>query len=387
MIYLDNAATTKPSQSAIDMANVAMSDNFGNPSSLHTIGYNAEKAIDKARRNVLNTLQLPSEIKGKLYFTSGGTEGSNLAIIGAYNAMRVKGAIITSKLEHKCVLNAVAHLQSKGAEVRYCNVTDDGIIDLEHFSQLMDDNVCLVSIMHVNNEIGSIQPIDKVAEIIAARGSRAIFHTDNVQGFGKVPLVFGRVNGKVVTPDIITVSAHKIGGLKGCGAIFIKDKVKVEPIIWGGGQESGVRSGTENTVGICAFGAACEGLNRDAIDENFKRISEYKNYLSSMIRDNIKNASFMNSQVGSPYILSVSLPSTPAEVILHSLEERGVYVSTGSACSSNSHTLSDTLLACNVPRDIIKSAVRISFSPSNTFDEVKQAGEILIEVMDNLGKR
>lgn len=367
MIYLDNASTTKPSKEALD-AVLNACENFGNASSLHGLGINAEKIITSAKEFIAKPLAAD---KKNIYFTSGGTESNNTAIFGAAYASRKRGKhLITTKIEHPSVLEPFKILEKEGFEVTYLDADKDGKILLEQFENALRDDTVLVSVMAVNNETGVIQPIDKLKEIMKKKSPIALLHCDAVQGFCKID-----IKPKKYGIDLLSMSGHKIHALKGVGALYIADNVRILPLINGGGQQKNMRSGTENVPGIAAFGAAAE---------NFKPInpqirSEFKNKLLEKI-DNI----YINgSDDNSGYVLNVSFPGIKAEILLHSLEARGIYVSTGSACSTNKPMPSHVLTAMGVPAENIKGAVRFSFSEE--FDTELVAETVRTEV-ENIRK-
>jgi len=356
IIYLDNSATTKAHPDVINEMRDIMENNYGNPSSLHSMGVNAERAVEKARVCVATPLKAtPDEI----YFTSGGTEGNNLALIGSYSAMRVKGGIITTKAEHKSVLEALKNFNN----ISYIDIDGKGAIDLESLKKQITDDTSLVSISHVNNETGAIAPIDKIGAIIKNKNPKCLFHVDAVQSYCKIDF-------PKAAADLITVSGHKIHGPKGIGALYIKKGVRITPLLYGGGQERGLRSGTENTAAIAGFGVAA----------SLKFDLEYIQKLNSALRRKLQNV-VINSIDGSPYILNISAPGIRSEILLHALAQRGVMVSSGSACSVNRPEPSHVLTAMGLPRELIDSSVRISISIANTVAEVSAAADIINETI------
>lgn len=345
MIYLDNAATTKPSEEAKAAALAAM-DSFGNPSSLHRLGLNAEKVIKASAKSVSNVLGCTPE---NVIFTSGGTESNNTAIFSAAN-MSKKRHIITSVIEHPSVLEPFKLLEKEGWRVDRVGVDNEGMIKLDELEKLLDDDTALVSVMHVNNETGTIQPIERVKELIDKYAEGALFHVDAVQSFGKIP-----VKIKQIKPDFLSVSAHKIHGIKGTGALYVKNAVR--PLIVGGGQQKGNRSGTENVVGIAAFGAAAKECS-----EANDYILALRNRLKEGIEEKIPNVRYNGSKCFSPYLLNISFIGIKSEILLHSLESSEIYVSTGSACSSNKPMPSHVLTAMGCSKEEINGAVRFSLS-------------------------
>ncbi len=363
MIYLDNSATTKQYKSVTQAMLSVMDEHYGNPSSLHTMGVSAERLVKQARKRVAAALQAPEQ---DVYFTSGGTEGNNLALLGAYRALRIKGGVVTTRTEHKSVLEPLKTL----ANVTYLDVDKDGQISLEQLEQSVTDATSLVSVMHVNNEVGTIAPIAEIAGIIKSKNPKCLFHVDAVQSFCK--LAFPKN-----AADLITVSAHKIHGPKGVGAVYVKKGVRISPLVYGGGQEGGLRSGTENTAAIAGFGVAAD------TDTDIS----YVRHLNKILCEGLKDVIFNSSPNGSPYILNVSVPGIRSEILLHSLEQRGVMVSSGSACSSNRPSPSHVLTAMGLSKEIIDSSIRISLSMMNTIDEVTEAAKIITAVIENIKTR
>lgn len=377
--YFDNSATTVVTETVKDIMVKVMTEDYGNPSSMHMIGVNAEKYIKESKEIISKILKVdPKEI----YFTSGGTESNNLATIGVAMAARRSGnKIITTSIEHSSVLSPMKHLESLGFEVTYLPVDSKGVVDLEALKQVMDKGTILVSIMHVNNEVGAIQPIEEIGKIIKEINPKVVFHVDAVQSFGKID-----VRPKKANVDMLSVSGHKIHGPKGCGFIYIKKNTKVNPIISGGGQQMGVRSGTENVPGIAGIGQAAKECY-DSLEENMKKITSIKNHLIEKL-ENIEGAT-VNSRKGSegaPHIVSVSFSGVRSEVLLHALEDKGIYISSGSACASNKPAVSETLKAMGIAKELLDSTVRFSFSKFNTVEEIDYAAEQLNILLPMLRK-
>ncbi len=370
MVYLDNSSTTKVYKEVADTVSRIMLSNYGNPSSLHSIGFEAEKELKDARRIVSSLFPKGGEV----FFTSGGTEGDNMSIVGAYNSKKRENShIITTTIEHPAVLETVKKLEKEGARVSYIKVDHDSRLDLDGLREALESNsgkngAAVVSVMAVNNETGALMPLCHVADIIeeiANKGAaKPVFHTDAVQGFGKEDI-------KTLPADLITVSAHKVHGPKGVGAIYVKDGIRLPELITGGGQEKGLRSGTENMPGISGF---AEAINVASKDETLhKRIKDIHESLKKGIIDEISDIRINSPIDGTPAILNVSFLGTRGEVILHTLEQDGIMVSTGSACSSgkNAHKSgSHVLKAMGLSNDIIEGAIRFSFGAFNTLDEV-----------------
>lgn len=369
IIYLDNAATTKPSEAAIAAAYETF-ENFGNPSSLHGLGIDAERIIKKAKKNICEVFGGDEK---ELYFTSGGTESNNTAVFGAAEALKRRGRhIIASEIEHPSVYEAVEKLGKNGYEVDFISAGSDGRIDMTEFEKKLRPDTILVSCMHVNNETGVIQPVDKLKSIIKEKSPNALLHIDAVQSFCKVPL-----RPKAWGIDIMSISGHKIGGFKGIGGIYI-NKARIIPHIVGGGQQMNMRSGTENVHGIAAFGAAAA---------NFSAEGTLRNYLRDSIRERIDNIYFNgDNEYNSGYILNVSFCGVRAEVLMHSLEKYGIYVSTGSACSSNKPMPSRTLTVMGVSKKNIEGAVRFSLSADITKEDIDFCMDRLEEEVGKIRK-
>lgn len=368
MIYLDNASTTKPNAAAIAAAAAAF-DSFGNPSSLHRLGMEAEKIIKEARNTVAAELLADEK---NIYFTSGGTEANNAAILGYAIANRKRGNhLITTKIEHPSVLEPFKYLEKLGFSVTYLDVAKSGEISTEEFEAALDADTILVSVMAVNNETGVIQPIERLKDIMKQKAPKAVLHSDCVQAFCKIPLM-----PKKYGIDMLSVSAHKIHALKGTGALYLADNIHINPLILGGGQEKGIRSGTENTAGIAAFSAAVK---------TFSKIGQEKrDSLLRKILENIPNAYVNGTAKNSGYVLNISFSGIKAEVLLHSLEARGIFVSTGSACSSNKPQPSHVLGAMGVSRENIEGAIRFSFCDED-FD-VDFVAEAIKEEVEKIRK-
>lgn len=356
-VYLDNSATTKVCKEAADKAYEIMTQGYGNPSSLHSLGNKAAKELKNARKTILD--RFGGGNKSQLIFTSSGTESDNMAIIGTFNRLKRRAdEIITTQVEHPAVLETCKYLEKKGAKIKYLSVDSDCKIDMDELSSEISDKTALISVMTVNNETGSIMPVSKIAEL---KGN-AILHTDAVQAFGKLRM--DKLNA-----DLISISSHKINGPKGTGAIYAKSSELLSPILHGGGQEKGYRSGTENLPGIAAFGVATEKVYKN-IEVRTKKIEELNKYLRKGIEEEIEDIRFNSPIDACPSVLNVSILSTRAEVILHRLEQEGIMVSTGSACSSGKKGDSHVLKAMGLSHKDIEGAIRFSFSAENTIDEL-----------------
>lgn len=356
-VYLDNSATTKVCKEAADKAYEIMTQCYGNPSSLHSLGNKAAKELKNARKTILD--RFGGGNKSQLIFTSSGTESDNMAIIGTFNRLKRRAdEIITTQVEHPAVLETCKYLEKQGAKIKYLSVDSDCKIDMDELSSEISDKTALISVMTVNNETGSIMPVSKIAEL---KGN-AILHTDAVQAFGKLRM--DKLNA-----DLISISSHKINGPKGTGAIYAKSSELLSPILHGGGQEKGYRSGTENLPGIAAFGVATEKVYEN-IEVRTKKIEELNKYLRKGIEEEIEDIRFNSPIDACSSVLNVSILSTRAEVILHRLEQEGIMVSTGSACSSGKKGDSHVLKAMGLSHKDIEGAIRFSFSAENTIDEL-----------------
>ncbi len=376
-VYLDNAATTKPQMRVIETMTEAMEAIYGNPSSLHRKGLEVERRVKEIRKN------LGKEIKGKpseIIFTSGGTEGNNLAISGALAHLKDKRPrIITLPTEHKSVLNTFKEWEKNGYEVCYSKVDNKGRVDLRQLQELINKETALVSISYINNETGVIQPISEIGQIIRESGSGAKFHVDAVQAFGKIDIDVKKSN-----IDMLTASAHKIHGPKGVGFLYVKEGTPLKPLFFGGAQERSIRPGTENTPGILGFGAGIKELSRDK-RKVYDSVLAHKEYFVQQIIDGIEEVAYIKGEFGeeSPYILNVSFIGVKSEVLLHSLESKGIFVSSGSACNAQDKSHSHVLEALGLEYDIIDSAIRFSFSRYTTKEELDYTlGQLKVIVKD-----
>lgn len=357
IVYLDNSATTKPCKKACEYISDALLNNWGNPSSLHTLGIDAELLVNKSREAIAKQLGAnPQEI----IFTGSGTEANNTAIMSALYRKGAGNRIITTKIEHPSVLETVKRLENFGFEVLYLDTDQNGIVDLEQLKNLLNAKTVLVSIMLVNNEIGSIQPISEASKLIKSLSPNALFHCDAVQGFGKMP-----INVKNLGVDILSASGHKIHGPKGIGFLYKKNNVTIAPFITGGGQEKGLRSGTESVPLIAGLLGAVEELK--GISENLKNISEINLYAREKISD-LDFLEINSPEDALPYILNISVPYYRSETLLHFLEMKNIFVSSGSACAKGE--LSYVLKALGLSKTRIDSALRLSFSKDTTKEDI-----------------
>jgi len=367
-VYLDNAATTKPCEEAVDAAVKMMRENYGNPSSLHRAGLDAQLVMDKARKVIADSIGADSSC---LYFTSGATESNNLAlrgIAGAYGKRKKK--IVISAVEHASVDETASALETQGFEVVRVSPRDDGRMYAADFVNACDENTCLLSMMLVNNETGYILPVKDTFAAVKRRFPDIVTHCDCVQGYMKLPVKVTAMNA-----DIISISAHKIHGIKGVGAIYIKKGVRVTPVITGGKQEKGIRSGTESTPLIAAFGAAAEKL-LPTISERYKTAEGLKSYLLDKLKD-VEGVSVNSPEDGSPYVINISAEGRRSEIMLHFLESKGVYVSSGSACSKGQQ--SGVLGEFGITGKRADSALRVSITAETTQQELDAFVEALKE--------
>ncbi len=367
-IYLDNASTTKPVDEVVEAILNALKINYGNPSSLHRKGIEAEKLVENTRENIAKLLQVkPNEI----YFTSGGTEANNLAIKGTVQAMKRFGNhLITTQIEHSSVLEVFRQLEKEGFEVTYLRVNSNGVVDVEELKSSLREDTILVSVMYVNNEVGTIQPIEEIAKIIKER-KNTLFHVDAVQAFGKVKLI-PRLDGI----DLLTISAHKMYGPKGVGALFVRSGTRIEPLFNGGGQEKGLRAGTENVPGIAGFGRAVQ-LVSENFNEWSKRVGELREYLKNKILSEIDNVVLNSFDDGAPHILNVSFLGVRGEILVHALESKRIFVSTTSACYSKKGIKSHVLSAMRKNKKEMDGAIRFSFSPFLSFEDLDYTVDVL----------
>lgn len=361
--YFDNSATTEPCDDAVcAMTNAAK--NFGNPSSLHSLGIAAENILKEARDTLAGSLRSESKY---FYFTSCGTESNNIAIMGtAYRKKSVGNHIITTKIEHPSVLNTFKFLEAQGWNVTYLDVDKNGLVDPDMLKRYLTNKTVLVSMAHVNNEIGTVQPIEQIGKVIKQCNPRCHFHVDCVQSYMKIPIDLSAAN-----VSLASFSAHKIHGFKGCGALYVGPGVNVDNVLYGGGQERGLRSGTENVGGIAAFSAAIRWNKKEIASKgaNYLRAMHDMLYDAFEADDNI--SVMCRRDVCAPHICSISAKNVRGEVLLHSLEKEGFFVSTGSACSSHKKNISHVLQAIGCSREKAEGVIRISLSYSNTPEEVE----------------
>lgn len=376
-VYFDNASTTRCIESVKDIVVQVMTEDYGNPSSMHNKGVEAEKYIRQAKKILADSMKVQEK---EIFFTSGGTESNNLAIIGTALANRRRGMhLITTKIEHPSVQNPMKYMEGLGFQVTWLDVDEYGIVKTDQLEQAICEDTILVSVMHVNNEIGSVQPIEELAKIVKMKNSNTYFHVDSIQGFGKYRIFPNRMG-----IDLLSISGHKIHGPKGIGVLYVGDKVKLQPTLHGGGQQKGMRSGTENVPGIAGIGKAVEEIytnHEEKVNHLYKLRNSLIQRLCAMEGVTV-NGSMDES--GAPHIISANFAGVGSEVLLHSLEDRGIYVSAGSACASNKQAASDTLQAIGLSKEQMSGTIRFSFCTENTMEEVEICSQALEELLPML---
>lgn len=375
-IYLDNSATTPICrESALAMQEV-YEETYGNPSSLHRLGLKAEKKLHEARGTLAGVLKVAP---GEIYFTSGGTEASNLAIKGIARRHARRGKhIITTAIEHPATLLACKSLEKEGFAVDYLEVDPQGSLPLKNLQSKLRRDTILVSLMHVNNEIGSVLPVEELGKLLKDNNPTTLFHVDAVQSFCKLPCQPRRWQA-----DLVSISAHKIHGPKGVGALYIREGVLIEPLLHGGGQEKGIRPGTENPAGAAGFAAAAAHLAPQR-EKNYQHMRRLKNTLTEAILEKIPHSRVNGPLEGAPHIVNISFPGIRGEVLLRTLAEAGIYVSTGSACHSRSQDPSHVLEALKLSQKDLAGALRFSFSPYNTEEEIHTCWQKLTPAIQEL---
>lgn len=376
-IYLDNSATTKAYPEVAELVADIMLHDYGNASSMHQKGVDAEKYLKYSKSVIAGIMKVKEK---EIYFTSGGTESDNWALMGTAFANQRSGKhLITTQIEHPAVLRTMDHLKELGFEVTYLSVDEYGHISLEELKRAVRPDTILVSIMFVNNEVGAIQPIDEAGEIIKSVNPRTLFHVDAVQGFGKLRLL-----PKKWKIDMVSVSGHKIHGPKGTGFLYIDEKVKIKPIIYGGGQQNGYRSGTENIPGVAGLGKASELIYKDLVEDTNRLYELKKRLVDGLLKIDRVKINGPQDETGAPHIVSASIAGIRSEVMLHSLEDKGIYVSAGSACASHKHTVSDTLNAMKLSTDLMDSTIRFSLSVFTTQEEIDYTLKCIYELVPML---
>lgn len=372
--YFDNSATTRVLDSVMDIVTKTMTVDYANPAAKHIKGMEAENYIRDARSIIAKTLKVADK---EILFTSGGSESNNMALIGTAMANKRAGMhIISTNVEHASIYNTLGFLQEQGFEITYLPVDHNGHIDLDQLREAVRPDTILVSVMYVNNEVGSVEPVAEISKVIKAKNPSTIFHVDAIQAYGKY-----EIRPKKEGIDLLSVSGHKIHGPKGVGFLYIDEKVKIKPLIYGGGQQKGMRSGTENVPGVAGLGVAAAEMYRNH-QEKMDYLYDLKDYMMKRVAE--IDGVVINSQPGresAPQIVSVSFEGVRSEVLLHALEDRGIYVSSGSACSSNHPGVSGTLKGIGVKQELLDSTLRFSFGMFNKKEEIDYAIEVLKELL------
>lgn len=372
--YFDNSATTRVLDSVKDIVVKTMTEDYGNPAAKHRKGMEAEQYIREARKIIANSMKVQEK---EILFTSGGSESNNMALIcTAWANQRAGKHIISTAIEHPSVYNPLGVLEELGFEVTILPVDHDGHISLKELEEAIRPDTILVSTMYVNNEVGAVEPVEEISRVIKAKNPSALYHVDAIQAYGKYV-----IRPKKQGIDLLSVSSHKIHGPKGVGFLYIRSGVKIKPLIYGGGQQAGMRSGTENVPGVAGFGAVVKEMYTDHA-EKIQKLIGLKDYMTDRLGE--IEGTVINSKKGeasAPQIVSVSFEGVRSEVLLHALEDKGIYVSSGSACSSNHPGISGTLKGIGVAQKLLDSTIRISFSIFNTKEEVDYTIDVLKELV------
>ncbi|MFG6356111.1 MAG: cysteine desulfurase [Acetatifactor sp.] len=381
-VYLDNSATTRVLPQVAELVTKIMCEDYGNPSSLHRKGVEAEQYLRYAKDTLAGIMKVQTK---EILFTSGGTEANNMALIGCAMAARRQGNhLITTQVEHPAVLQPMQYLESQGFQVTYLPVDAWGRISLQDLEAAIRPETILVSVMHTNNEVGALQPVQEAGALIKRRNPAILFHVDAVQGFGKF-----RILPRRMQIDLLSASSHKIHGPKGVGFLYMREGVKFQPIVHGGGQQKNMRSGTENVPGIAGMAKAAE-LVYAHLDEDIRRLYELKEYFTEQIGKvegvRINGIPSEGCRASAPHVVSVSFAGVRSEVMLHALEEKGIYVSAGSACASNKPQTSATLKAMKLPRELWDSTIRFSFSVYTTKEEIDYTLHTMYDMIPMLRK-
>lgn len=374
-IYFDNSATTKCYESVCDIVVKTLMEDFGNPSSMHQKGVEGENYLKEAAAIIAKVLKVNEK---EIFFTSGGTESNNWSLIGGAMANKRSGNhIITTAIEHPAVSEPVRFLEEQGFRVTRLGVDADGIISMEELEQALTEDTILVSTMYVNNEMGAVQPVEKIARLIHEKSPKALYHVDAIQAFGKYEIYPKRIG-----IDLMSASGHKVHGPKGVGLLYMNEKAKVSPIILGGGQQRGMRSGTDNVPSIAGFGQAVKEIyqNRSGKNQYLYELKKYMIQRLAELDDTVIHGNREDSK-SAPHIVNVSFVGVGSEVMLHTLEDRGIYVSAGSACSTHKRAKSPSLTAIGASSEEIDSSVRFSFTEENTKEEVDTVIDVLKQVL------
>lgn len=378
-VYLDNSATTRAYDSVGELVGRVLCEDYGNPSSMHAKGVAAEKYIKEAKGTLAKLFKVQEK---EIFFTSGGTESDNLALIGAARANHRAGKhLITSAIEHPAIINTMRYLEEEGFRVTFLPVDKYGRIRLDALKEALCEDTILVSVMYVNNEVGSVQPIQEAASIVKAYNKNILFHVDAVQGFGKY-----RIYPKKLKVDMCSISGHKIHGPKGIGALYIDEHVKIKPIMFGGEQQKNIRSGTENVPGIAGLSLAARTIYEN-LDEKVAKMRELKQHFIEGVTK-IENTTIhgLYDETSAPHIISVGFAGIRSEVLLHALEDKGIYVSSGSACSSNHPQVSGVLKGIGAGQEFLDATLRFSMSEFTTMEEIDYTLETLYNIVPMLRK-
>lgn len=377
--YFDNSATTRCYESVRDVVVKTMMEDFGNPSAMHKKGVEAERYIKNTKEILAKILKVTEK---EILFTSGGTESNNLALIGGAMANQRAGKhIVTTAVEHAAVEAPMRFLKEQGFTLSVVPVDGQGVIRLDKLREALRKDTILVSTMYVNNEIGTVEPVEEIARLVHKECPRALYHVDAIQAFGKY-----RIHPRKLGIDLLSVSAHKIHGPKGVGFLYIQEKAKIQPLILGGGQQGGMRSGTDNVPGIAGLGMAARKIYEDLEDKVCHLYCLKKQLVEGLSQMEQVIVNGMPAEEGAPQIVSASFLGIRSEVLLHTLEERGIYISAGSACSTHKRAGSSTLTAVGMPKSQMETTVRFSFSEENTSQQVEYCLEVLREVVPMLRK-
>ena len=375
--YFDNSATTRVLDSVKDIVVKTMTEDYGNPASKHRKGMEAEQYIREARKIIADSMKVQEK---EILFTSGGSESNNMALIcTAWANQRAGKHIISTAIEHPSVYNPLGVLEELGFEVTILPVDHDGHISLKELEEAIRPDTILVSTMYVNNEVGAVEPVEEISRVIKAKNPSALYHVDAIQAYGKYV-----IRPKKQGIDLLSVSGHKIHAPKGTGFLFIKDKTKVKPLIYGGGQQKGMRSGTENVPGVAALGEAAEEIYEN-FEEKIDHLYQIKQrFVEGVLKIEGVSVNGKTGRDSAPQIVSVSIDGVRSEVMLHTLEDRKIYVSAGSACSSNKPSVSHTLTNIGLKGSLLDSTIRFSFSVHTTEEEIDYALEVMNEVVPKL---
>ena len=376
-VYLDNSATTKCTKTVVEKMNHSMLEVYGNPSSLHTIGMLAEKEMKEAKTILATTLKVKEK---EIFFTSGGTEADNLAIIGAARAAVRRGRhLITTRIEHPAVLETMRYLEGEGFEVTYLPVNEHGVLSLEDLIHSIRKDTILISVMHTNNEIGALQPVHEIGTWLKENRQDIIFHVDAVQGYGKARIYPARSG-----IDLLSVSAHKIHGPKGVGFLYCNEKTRIVPLLFGGGQQNAIRPGTENVAGIAGLAQAALEIYKN-LEEDVARMNRLRQLLITEACKQ-EGVTVNGATECAPHIVSLSVTDVRSEVLLHALESEGIYISSGSACASNHPSVSETLKAIGLKKELLDKTVRFSLSNTTTEEEIRYTISKLYDMIPMLRK-